>query len=141
MGVASLPLPCPGPVQVAHGADRRRPSAWRRMLAASVVALLVLAGQAGGAAAQTSASTPVTVPATNRVATTAPSGSQSVTPDIIPLPNSGRAPRDAGERGGWMQEALFFLICAAVAGLGGLAWRDSRRKRRRQGRLGAAAGR
>jgi len=40
-----------------------------------------------------------------------------------------------------MQEALFFLICAAVAGLGGLAWRDSRRKRRRQGRLGAAAGR
>jgi hypothetical protein len=102
---------------------------------------LVLVGLSRAAGAQTTASTPVTVQATNRVATSVPVGSQSVTPDIIPMPNSGQAPRDAGERGGWMQEALFFSICGAIAGLGGLAWRDSRRKRRRQGRLGAAAGR
>jgi hypothetical protein len=60
------------------------------------------------------------------------------TPGIIPQPNSGRAPRDPGDRGGWWQEALFFSICAALLAMAGLVWRDSRKQRRRQGRLGAA---
>ena len=56
-------------------------------------------------------------------------------PNIIPEPNSGRAPRDPGDRGGWWQEALFFLMCAAVLLIAGLVWAESRRARRRQGRL------
>ncbi|MFN0030071.1 MAG: hypothetical protein ACKV2O_23185, partial [Acidimicrobiales bacterium] len=45
-------------------------------------------------------------------------------------------PRDPGDRGGWWQESLFFLMCGAVLFIGTLVWRDSRRARRRQGRLG-----
>ena len=48
---------------------------------------------------------------------------------IIPEPDSGRAPDDAGDRGGALQALVFFLV---VAGLGGglaLAVRESRRNR------------
>jgi len=51
---------------------------------------------------------------------------------IIPQPNSGREPTDAGDRGGALQVALFFVIVAGVAGLGGLAYRDVRKAQRRR---------
>jgi hypothetical protein len=54
-------------------------------------------------------------------------------PGIIPEPGSGREPRDAGERGGWMQSTLFFLLCGAIVLIGLLVWRESRRARRRGG--------
>jgi hypothetical protein len=59
-------------------------------------------------------------------------------PDIIPQPNSGREPGDPGDPGGWWQEGLFLLICAALVVMAGLVWRESRKQRRRQGRLGSA---
>ena len=89
----------------------------------------------------------VTAPsvATGAGAATAPTGSGSVTattaptpvatPDIIPLPNSGKAPETPGDRGGWQQQVLFFSICGAILVGIGLIWRESRTKRRRQGRL------
>jgi len=107
---------------------------------ASVVLALVglslagLSGPVATAGAQTSVSPP-TVPATDRVATTVAVPVGVATPNIIPAPNSGHTPRDAGERGGWMQELLFFAICGAIAVIGGLVWRESRQKRRAQGRL------
>jgi hypothetical protein len=64
--------------------------------------------------------------------TSAPADDSSGTlPRIIPLPNSGRAPQDAGDRGGWLQVSLFWFILAALAVLGLLVWRDSRRKLRK----------
>ncbi len=85
--------------------------------------------------AQANNTTPAT--ASVPVATSVPSGNQvTPSPDIIPRLGSGQEPRDPGDRGGWWQETLFFLMCGAVLLIGGLVWRDSRRARRRQGRLG-----
>lgn len=50
---------------------------------------------------------------------------------IVPKPNSGRAPRDQGERGGLLQSLTFFLICGALAAMAGLVWWESSRKRAR----------
>ncbi len=78
--------------------------------------------------------TPPTVPATDLTPT---SQASAAIPRIIPLPNTGHEPRDPGDRGGWWQEALFFSMCGAVLLIAALVWRDSRKQRRRQGRLGA----
>jgi uncharacterized membrane protein len=51
--------------------------------------------------------------------------------DIIPEPNSGRAPDDAGDRGGVLQGVVFLLILVGVGGVVALAVRESRRKRSR----------
>ena len=53
-------------------------------------------------------------------------------PRIIPQPNSGREPRDYGDRGGVGQTVVFFGICGAILALGGLAALDGRRKRARR---------
>ena len=90
------------------------------------------AGQAG-ATQPRPAATAVAMAADNPAPTSTTAAIQS--PHIIPRPNSGRAPSDPGERGGWMQEALFFAMCAAIVLMAGLVWRDSRKKRRAQGRL------
>jgi hypothetical protein len=51
--------------------------------------------------------------------------------DIIPLPNSGREPTEAGDRGGALQVLVFVLILGGVAAIAGLAVRDVRRHRAR----------
>lgn len=48
---------------------------------------------------------------------------------IIPLPDSGREPDSAGDRGGWQQIALFFAICAVIVGIGVYIWWRGRRNR------------
>lgn len=138
--------PCSGPrVHRLPGPVRR----WRTGRVVPLVGSAVLAGalELGAtlaatsvAGAQSSGGTTVTTsqiaPATARVPTTA-QPMAAPTPNIIPMPNSGHPPRDAGERGGAWQEGLFFVMCGAVLGIGGLIWRDSRKKRRKQGRLPA----
>jgi hypothetical protein len=52
--------------------------------------------------------------------------------DMIPEPNSGRPPRDAGDRGGALQGVVLLLIVVGVAGIAGLAVRESRRARARR---------
>ena len=80
------------------------------------------------------ATTPATAPVP--VSVSVPSGNQvTPTPDIIPRPGQGREPRDPGDRGGWWQEALFFVMCGALLLSVGLIWRDARQARRSQGRL------
>jgi hypothetical protein len=49
--------------------------------------------------------------------------------DFIPQPNSGTPPEDLGDRGGAGQLALFALVCAGIALIFGLAYRESRRAR------------
>jgi hypothetical protein len=50
--------------------------------------------------------------------------------DIIPQPNSGREPTEAGDRGGALQGLVFVAILAGVGTIVGLAVRESRRARR-----------
>jgi hypothetical protein len=51
-------------------------------------------------------------------------------PNIIPYIDSGTAPAHATDRGGSAQLAVLGLIIAALAVIGLLMWRESRRKRR-----------
>jgi uncharacterized protein HemX len=67
-----------------------------------------------------------------------PAGAQEgdvPTQDIIPEPDSGKAPEEAGDRGGGLQLAVFGLVVAALAGGGGYVALQSRRAR--QARDGA----
>lgn len=60
---------------------------------------------------------------------------QPVVPDqdIIPQPNSGHEPTEAGDRGGALQVAVFAAIVVGVGTVGLLAARDIRRSRARAG--------
>jgi hypothetical protein len=49
--------------------------------------------------------------------------------EMIPEPNSGRPPSDAGDRGGALQGVVLLLIVIGVGGIAGLALRESRRPR------------
>jgi hypothetical protein len=48
---------------------------------------------------------------------------------IIPMPNSGREPAEAGERGGTLQVLVFVVIVAGVGGIVAMIVRESRRNR------------
>jgi hypothetical protein len=58
--------------------------------------------------------------------------------DMIPEPNSGRAPNDAGDRGGALQGLVLLFIVIGVGGIAVLAVRGSRRDRAR--RIGPSDG-
>lgn len=49
---------------------------------------------------------------------------------IIKHPNYGRAPTHPGDRGGWQQTLVLFLVMGALVGGVALVWRDSVRRRR-----------
>ncbi len=52
---------------------------------------------------------------------------------IIPRPNSGVEPDDAGDRGGALQSLVFVLVLVGIALIIGLIVRESRRKRAERG--------
>jgi hypothetical protein len=52
--------------------------------------------------------------------------------NIIPQPNSGRSPEEAGDRGGALQVLVFVAIVVGVAGIVVMIVRESRRNRARQ---------
>ena len=60
---------------------------------------------------------------------------QPVVPDqdIIPRPNSGHEPTEAGDRGGALQVLVFVAIVVGVGTVGLLAARDIRRSRAKPG--------
>lgn len=53
--------------------------------------------------------------------------------DIVPQPNSGEAPDDPSDRGGWQQYMVFVLIVGGLAAIVVLVLRQSRRARAAQG--------
>lgn len=59
--------------------------------------------------------------------------------DIIPRPNSGRAPDSPNDPGGWQQYLVLGLVLAGLATIFGLAVRESRRARARRGSRSPAA--
>lgn len=83
-----------------------------------VVALVLGGGAAGGARAQDGGNSTTTLP---------PLPDR---PGIIPKPNSGTSPDDAGDRGGALQVGLFAGILGGVGVIGVLIYRESLRNRR-----------
>jgi hypothetical protein len=53
--------------------------------------------------------------------------------DIIPEPNSGVEPQDAGDRGGSLQTILFIGIVVVIVGVGAVIVRQSKRARAERG--------
>lgn len=60
-------------------------------------------------------------------------------PHIIERPNSGTAPQDPGDRGGWAQLGLLALIVAAVTAIGLIALRGGAKARAGRAAWRAAA--
>lgn len=52
---------------------------------------------------------------------------------IVPEPNSGVAPTEAGDRGGALQTALFVLVIVGVGGIAYLVVRESRKAKAARG--------
>lgn len=52
--------------------------------------------------------------------------------DIIPEPNSGRAPASPSDPGGWLQLSLFFIVMAFIAGMVVYVWWQSKKARERR---------
>ena len=69
---------------------------------------------------------PATALAADEATTTT---SQVPTQDIIPEPNSGSEPEDAGDRGGALQTVLFVGIIGMIVAGGAIVVRQSRRAR------------
>ena len=99
----------------------------------STVAILV------PASAGASAMPPVKSNVTTTTYINAPGG----IPSMLPKPNTGTPPRDANDRGGWGQYAVFYGILASGVIIFGLVVLESRRKlraiREAEAAVGAAA--
>ena len=54
-------------------------------------------------------------------------------PGIIPEPNSGSEPEDAGDRGGGLQTLVFVVVVGGVVVIGALIVRESRKAREKRG--------
>jgi hypothetical protein len=111
----------------------------RRPSLLALLALLVTAGVA--LAAGPAGATPAAPGGQDRVAQSAdpaddPDGDATTDDaplpggDIIPQPNSGTEPEDAGDRGGALQLTVFVAMLAGVALIVTLVVRESRRARR-----------
>jgi len=81
-----------------------------------IAGLLALALTAAPASAQEPGSTTTSLP-------------QVPTQEIVPQPNSGTPPHDAGDRGGALQLAVMGLVVVAVGGVVVMVVRQSRRAR------------
>jgi hypothetical protein len=128
-----------------RGPKRRRVLAAVTVPFVAAVTVLAAAVPAGAAMAEmatvatvSSASTGGSAPAAAQQPEDDPDGDPTTDDaplpgqDMIPEPNSGRPPRDAGDRGGALQGVVLLLIAGGVAGIAGLALRESRRARARR---------
>jgi hypothetical protein len=91
---------------------------------------------AGGGAAAAEAGQQPDAPADDGTGGSAEQEDESDEPvpaqDIIPEPNSGQAPEEAGDRGGVLQILVFMAMVAAIGGGVALMVRESRRARARR---------
>ena len=90
----------------------------RAIVSVLCLSLTLAVGLAPPTASAQDATTPSTVPESE---------------PIIPRPNSGQAPTDAGDRGGSLQTVVFVIVCAGVVLIGYLVVRESRAKRADRG--------
>jgi hypothetical protein len=87
----------------------------RRLVAATLVALCLLVPASSVGAQEPGATT------------TLPSGAEP--PSIIPRPNSGAEPTEAGDRGGALQLGLLAVLVVVIGGAAVVVVRQSRRAR------------
>jgi hypothetical protein len=116
---------------------------------ATLVALLVVSVGAASPSAAVAAAQATTAATTQGTSlgtqppaptSTAPSdGSPAPIPRIIPLPNSGEAPQDPGDRGGWLQISLFWFVLGALGIVGLLIYREGRSNKRKAAARAAAS--
>lgn len=99
--------------------------AWLSLAAAVLAAVLLVVAPGDGSGAVGVAG------AQGQTTSTFPIDNRSFG-DIVPEPNTGVAPQDPGDPGGWLQVSLFFLVCAAILVIVGLVWWTSRRARDRR---------
>jgi hypothetical protein len=92
----------------------------RRALAVALVAAVQLLGPAVAAAQEGPSATSSTV-------------AELPPAEMIPRPNSGHAPTEAGDRGGGLQLLVFGLVLVAIGGGVAKVVHDSRRARRAAG--------
>ncbi|MDE0803604.1 MAG: hypothetical protein OSA99_09805 [Acidimicrobiales bacterium] len=92
-----------------------------RLLVAAACLLLVLAPPA------------IAAPAGDGDAPVTTLGQQPEGGGIIPRPDSGTEPEDAGDRGGALQTVLFVVMLGGVVVIAGLVVRESRRARANRG--------
>jgi hypothetical protein len=116
-----------------HGPDHRRAPAGFAVLLVAALTVLAAAVPAGAAvvasgSAQPAAQQPEDDPDGDPSTDDAPLPAQ----DMIPEPNSGRPPSDAGDRGGALQGVVLLLVVIGVGGIAVLAVRESRRARTRR---------
>jgi hypothetical protein len=132
------------------GPKRRRAPVGVAVLLVAALTVVAAAVPAGAAVAAVATGTPGgSAPAAAQQPEDDPDGDPSTDDaplpgqDMIPEPNSGRPPRDAGDRGGALQGIVLLLIVIGVGGIAGLTVRESRRARARRiaGSNGRARGR
>lgn len=125
---------------------RRRPLVVSASLMLAALALLAAPARAGAAPRPVAGSTgPAAVaavgqepdaPADDGTGGSADEQDQGDEPvpaqDMIPEPNSGQAPDEAGDRGGALQILVFAVMVAAIGGGVALMVRESRRARARR---------
>ena len=99
----------------------------RHRFLAALLALLIVAFGAVAAPAPAGAAPPAPDDTTVTEPQPAPGD------DIIPRPNSGAEPTEAGDRGGALQLAVFVGVLVAVGVIVALAMRDVRKARGRPG--------
>ena len=120
---------------------RRRPVLAAASLVLAMLALLSVplragaaprpaAGAGGGAVVDVVGQEP-DAPADDGTGGSAGDGSGEPLPgdDIIPQPNSGREPEEAGDRGGGLQVLVLVVIVAGIGGIVTMVVRESRRNR------------
>lgn len=117
-----------GAVRPRHAPVRHAPVVHLALVAIAVaalvvVSLLVLPGAVPPAGAQDGAQDDGTS------TTSEPPES----PGIIPEPNSGTEPDDAGDRGGSLQTVVFVVVVGGIVVIGGLVVRESRKARAQRG--------
>ncbi len=103
-------------------ADEREDAGVRHFLAVMAIAMLsfvqlTLAGRVPAMAQDTPTSTTATTIVVQPV------------PDIVPRPNSGSSPTEAGDRGGALQLGILALVVAVIGGAVANLVRHSRRSR------------
>lgn len=103
-----------------------------RTVVAALAVLVAMIAASAVVAALIDDDKPSTAPATTGT-------EEMASPAIIPKPDSGKAPEDPGDRGGWAQLAILGVIVATLGGMGFALARGTRRSRANRAAWLAAA--
>ena len=98
---------------------------WLAAAVAAVALVLALAACAQDPARRAGTDEPVTTASTTTTLLPAPGGINSA---IGPRPGEEVEPRSRDDRGGWLQLTVGAAILGGLLTVGGLAWRDARRR-------------